>query len=118
MLRIELTDWEDRNYHAEYDSFRIDDEKGLYRLHIGNYNGDAGDSLRSHWENHDGMPFRSVSVVVVEVAKGGGDWGYMEGQGGGCGGVEGGGEKRERERERERGREGGGREEMRVCIYL
>ncbi|KAL8569162.1 hypothetical protein ACOMHN_020289 [Nucella lapillus] len=56
-LRIELTDWEDRTYFAEYDSFRIDNEKGLYRLHIGNYHGDAGDSLRSHWENHDGMPF-------------------------------------------------------------
>ena len=58
MLRIEMTDWEGRTYHAVYDSFRIDNEKGLYRLHIGNYNGDAGDSLRSHWENHDGMPFR------------------------------------------------------------
>ncbi|KAK7087986.1 fibrinogen-like protein 1 [Littorina saxatilis] len=57
MLRIEMTDWEGRTYYGEYDSFRIDNEKGLYRLHIGNYNGDAGDSLRSHWENHDGMPF-------------------------------------------------------------
>ena len=39
-------------------SFHIDNEKGLYRLHIGDYKGDAGDSLRSHWENHNGMPFR------------------------------------------------------------
>ena len=117
MLRIELTDWEDRNYHAEYDSFRIDDEKGLYRLHIGNYNGDAGDSLRSHWENHDGMPFRSVSVVVV--VKGVGTGGLRgDKRVDVVGWREGGGRGREREREREGGREGGGREEIRVCIYL
>ncbi|KAK7499084.1 hypothetical protein BaRGS_00009631 [Batillaria attramentaria] len=57
MLRIEMTDWEERTYTAVYDSFSIDSEKDLYRLHIGDYHGDAGDSLKSHWENHDGMPF-------------------------------------------------------------
>lgn len=57
MLRIEMTDWEERTYTAVYDSFSIDSEKDLFRLHIGDYHGDAGDSLKSHWENHDGMPF-------------------------------------------------------------
>ena len=69
MLLINMTDWEGSTRHAVYDSFRIDNEKGLYRLHIGTYSGDAGDSLRSHWENHDGMPFRSGIIVVIILVK-------------------------------------------------
>ncbi|XP_025091565.1 angiopoietin-related protein 1-like, partial [Pomacea canaliculata] len=57
MLRIEMIDWDDKTYTALYDTFTIENEKNLYRLHIGSYHGDAGDSLKSHWENHDGMPF-------------------------------------------------------------
>ncbi|KAL8596683.1 hypothetical protein ACOMHN_060544 [Nucella lapillus] len=57
MLRIEMKDWDDREFHAMYNSFRVDDEKAFYRLHVAGYHGNSGDSLRSRWENHDGMLF-------------------------------------------------------------
>ncbi|CAI9734328.1 Hypothetical predicted protein [Octopus vulgaris] len=59
-LRIQMTDWEDKSYYAEYDYFRVSNEKDLYRLTVRGYHGTAGDSLTSYWEKHDGMPFSTV----------------------------------------------------------
>ena len=59
-LRLELTDWEDRHYWAEYSLFRLSDETDKYRLSVRGYRGNAGDSLTSEWENHDGQQFSTM----------------------------------------------------------
>ncbi|XP_078409462.1 angiopoietin-related protein 5-like [Cetorhinus maximus] len=45
-LRVDLKDFEDSNVHAEYSKFWIDSETEFYRLHLGNYSGNAGDAFR------------------------------------------------------------------------
>ncbi len=39
-----MTDYQGVTYHAAYDRFRVEDEEGLYRLHVGAHTGDAGES--------------------------------------------------------------------------
>lgn len=53
MLRIELRDWERETKHAEYQTFIVGPHSDKYRLRVGNYSGDAGDSM--HLNN--GMRF-------------------------------------------------------------
>ncbi|KXJ05875.1 Techylectin-5B [Exaiptasia diaphana] len=43
-LRVDLED----TVFAEYDNFAVSDESSLYKLTIGNYKGNAGDSLAEH----------------------------------------------------------------------
>lgn len=57
MLRIDMSDWEGNHFHAEYDSFRLDPPADKFALHVSGFHGNAGDSLTSYWENHDGQPF-------------------------------------------------------------
>ncbi|KAK3776505.1 hypothetical protein RRG08_060221 [Elysia crispata] len=57
MVRIEMEDWSGKRYLATYDHFRVDGARENFTLHISGYSGDAGDSMNSVWENHDGMPF-------------------------------------------------------------
>ncbi|XP_067861031.1 angiopoietin-related protein 5-like [Heptranchias perlo] len=45
-LRVDLKDFENGSAHAEYSEFRIDNETEFYRLHLGNYSGNAGDAFR------------------------------------------------------------------------
>ncbi|KAJ8047508.1 Fibrinogen-like protein A [Holothuria leucospilota] len=52
-LRIELTGKGSYPRHAKYSSFRIGDESTFYRLYLGTYSGNAGDSL----DYHRGMNF-------------------------------------------------------------
>ncbi|KAL2101558.1 hypothetical protein ACEWY4_003319 [Coilia grayii] len=47
-LRVFMEDWQGRQVYAEYDSFRLEPETDWYRLRLGNYNGNAGDSLSWH----------------------------------------------------------------------
>ncbi|XP_072176409.1 fibrinogen-like protein A [Diadema setosum] len=61
-LRIDLTDEEGNTKFAKYESFRIDNETMKYRLHIGSYSGNAGNSLLTHngmvfstWDNDNDM---------------------------------------------------------------
>ncbi|XP_041839273.1 fibrinogen-like protein 1 [Melanotaenia boesemani] len=44
-LRIDMEDFKGNRRFAEYKNFRVDDEKDQYQLHVGEYTGDAGDSL-------------------------------------------------------------------------
>ncbi|MCL4171030.1 UNVERIFIED_CONTAM: hypothetical protein GTU68_039362 [Idotea baltica] len=44
-LRVDLEDFEGEKRWAKYDLFHIEDSAGKYRLKLGNYQGDAGDSL-------------------------------------------------------------------------
>ncbi|XP_054911466.1 fibrinogen-like protein 1 [Poeciliopsis prolifica] len=45
-LRVDLWDHEGGRAFAEYRDFRIGDEGTSYRLHVGTYNGTAGDAIR------------------------------------------------------------------------
>lgn len=48
-LMVELGDWEGRSANAIYDSFKIENEQGFYRLHLGKFvTGAARDGLRFH----------------------------------------------------------------------
>eukprot|EP00058_Branchiostoma_floridae_P004267 XP_002589755.1 hypothetical protein BRAFLDRAFT_97805 [Branchiostoma floridae] len=46
VLRIDLENWSSETVYAEYDRFYIEDEAAKYRLHVGAYNGTAGDGWR------------------------------------------------------------------------
>ncbi|KAM6966355.1 angiopoietin-related protein 6 [Tautogolabrus adspersus] len=47
-LRVALEDWQGRQVFAEYDSFHLEPESDWYRLRLGQYQGNAGDSLSWH----------------------------------------------------------------------
>uniref|UniRef100_A0AAY4DM04 Fibrinogen C-terminal domain-containing protein n=1 Tax=Denticeps clupeoides TaxID=299321 RepID=A0AAY4DM04_9TELE len=47
-LRVAMEDWQGRQVFAEYDSFHLEPESDWYRLRLGSYRGDAGDSLSWH----------------------------------------------------------------------
>ncbi|ELU04132.1 hypothetical protein CAPTEDRAFT_149244 [Capitella teleta] len=55
-LRVELVDFNGEQFHATYSDFSVDNENALYRLHVGAYEGDAGDSLA----HHNDAPFGTV----------------------------------------------------------
>ncbi|XP_041641971.1 fibrinogen-like protein 1 [Cheilinus undulatus] len=44
-LRIDMEDFEGNQRFAEYRKFKVDDEKDQYQLHLGEYNGNAGNAL-------------------------------------------------------------------------
>lgn len=45
---IELEDWTGKKVYAEYSSFHLESESDGYRLRLGTYQGNAGDSFSSH----------------------------------------------------------------------
>ncbi|XP_067333437.1 angiopoietin-related protein 6 isoform X3 [Channa argus] len=47
-LRVALEDWQGRQVFAEYDNFQLEPESDWYRLRLGQYEGNAGDSLSWH----------------------------------------------------------------------
>ncbi|XP_051995813.1 angiopoietin-related protein 6 [Xyrauchen texanus] len=47
-LRVMMEDWQGRQVFAEYDSFQVEPESDWYRLRLGSYQGNAGDSLSWH----------------------------------------------------------------------
>lgn len=53
---VELEDWSGKKVYAEYSSFRLEPEIEGYRLRLGTYQGNAGDSLSSH----NGKPFTTL----------------------------------------------------------
>ncbi|XP_037674121.1 angiopoietin-related protein 6 [Choloepus didactylus] len=55
-LLVLLEDWGGRGARAHYDSFSLEPESDYYRLRLGQYHGDAGDSLS--W--HNDKPFSTV----------------------------------------------------------
>lgn len=55
-LMVELEDWSGKKVYAEYSSFRLEPESEGYRLRLGTYQGNAGDSLASH----NGKPFTTL----------------------------------------------------------
>ncbi|XP_028851758.1 angiopoietin-related protein 2b [Denticeps clupeoides] len=55
-LLVTLEDWSGRKVFAEYASFRVDSEAEFYKLRVGRYHGNAGDSLT--W--HNGKQFTTL----------------------------------------------------------
>ena len=55
-LLVLLEDWGGRGARAHYDGFSLEPESDHYRLRLGQYHGDAGDSLS--W--HNDKPFSTV----------------------------------------------------------
>lgn len=47
-LLVELEDWMGKKVYAQYSSFHLEPESEGYRLRLGIYQGNAGDSLSSH----------------------------------------------------------------------
>jgi hypothetical protein len=47
-LRVDLGDWDGNYKYAEYSLFKVSDSSDKYRLTLGTYSGDAGDSLDTH----------------------------------------------------------------------
>ncbi|XP_078285794.1 angiopoietin-related protein 6 [Rhinoraja longicauda] len=47
-LLIIMDDWQGRRVFAEYDNFYLESENDFYRLRLGHYRGNAGDSLSWH----------------------------------------------------------------------
>lgn len=47
-LRVAMEDWQGRHVFAEYSSFHLEPETDWYRLRLGDYSGNAGDSLSWH----------------------------------------------------------------------
>lgn len=55
-LLITMEDWSGRKVFAEYASFRLEPESEYYKLRVGRYNGNAGDSFT--W--HNGKQFTTL----------------------------------------------------------
>ncbi|KAM9393012.1 angiopoietin-related protein 2b [Pholidichthys leucotaenia] len=55
-LLVTLEDWSGRKVFAEYASFRVEPEADFYKLRVGRYHGNAGDSLT--W--HNGKQFTTL----------------------------------------------------------
>ncbi|XP_029474458.1 angiopoietin-related protein 1 [Rhinatrema bivittatum] len=55
-LLIELEDWSNKKVYAEYSSFRLEPENEFYKLRLGTYQGNAGDSMV--W--HNGKQFTTL----------------------------------------------------------
>lgn len=53
-LRVDLEDFEGNTRYAEYNMFGVMDENDKYKLILGSYSGNTGDSLG---HKHRGMPF-------------------------------------------------------------
>ncbi|XP_031514252.1 tenascin-R isoform X2 [Papio anubis] len=66
-LRVDMRDGQEAAF-ASYDRFSVEDNRNLYKLRIGSYNGTAGDSL----SYHQGRPFstedRDNDVAVTNCA--------------------------------------------------
>ena len=56
-IRIDLQDFDGSSRYAEYKTFKINSEKDLYRLEIGGYQGNAGDSMNDPWYGANQRPF-------------------------------------------------------------
>ncbi|XP_033749204.1 fibrinogen-like protein 1 [Pecten maximus] len=58
ILRIDMWDWEGKQAFAEYEGFRLDGQDRDFTLHVGDYYGNAGDSL----SYHNGIKFSTEDV--------------------------------------------------------
>ncbi|XP_077379884.1 fibrinogen-like protein 1 isoform X1 [Festucalex cinctus] len=62
-LRINMEDFEGKESFAEYKNFKVDSETDLYRLHLGEYQGNAGDALADQHASEQQVPGSSSDGV-------------------------------------------------------
>ncbi|XP_063600257.1 angiopoietin-4-like [Penaeus indicus] len=81
MLRVELEDFDGNRRYAEYSTFKLHSEQEMYKLEIGGYSGNAGDSLNDPWYGSNLSPFSTVnrdndrsSLNCASMLKGGWWW--------------------------------------------
>lgn len=81
MLRVELEDFDGNRRYAEYNTFKLHSEQEMYKLEIGGYSGNAGDSLNDPWYGSNLSPFSTVnrdndrsSLNCASMLKGGWWW--------------------------------------------
>ncbi|XP_060916153.1 angiopoietin-related protein 7-like [Labrus mixtus] len=74
-LRIDLQDWSNAHRHAQYRTFRIDDEENHYRLHVSGFNGTVKDSFSWY---HDQQSFSTPDTgnICAEISHAG--WWYHQ----------------------------------------
>ncbi|XP_029351500.1 angiopoietin-4-like isoform X2 [Echeneis naucrates] len=53
VLRVDLWDYEGGTAFAEYQNFRLGNEKAAFKLSVGKYSGDAGDAIRGAYPGID-----------------------------------------------------------------
>ena len=68
-LRVEMWDNSNVLFTADYESFRIDDEKNNYRLHIAGYHGNATDALRYANTMQFSVPDRDNDISSTHCAR-------------------------------------------------
>ncbi|XP_069975002.1 angiopoietin-2 isoform X1 [Penaeus vannamei] len=81
VLRVELEDFDGNRRYAEYSTFKLHSEQEMYKLEIGGYSGNAGDSLNDPWYGSNLSPFSTVnrdndrsSLNCASMLKGGWWW--------------------------------------------
>ncbi|KAF2355399.1 Fibrinogen alpha/beta/gamma chain C-terminal globular domain [Trinorchestia longiramus] len=81
ILRVELEDFEGNRRYAEYSTFKLHSELDLYKLEIGGYAGNAGNSLNDPWYGSNLSPFSTFdrdndrsSLNCASMLKGGWWW--------------------------------------------
>ncbi|CAL4083246.1 unnamed protein product, partial [Meganyctiphanes norvegica] len=81
ILRIELEDFDGNKRYAEYSTFKLHGEGEMYKLEIGGYSGNAGDSLNDPWYGSNLSPFSTYnsdndrsSLNCASMLKGGWWW--------------------------------------------
>jgi len=80
-LMVELVDFEGNIRHAYYDFFKLGSEEDNFRLEIGGFHGNAGDSLNDPWYGANLRPFSTYdkdndrsSLNCASMLKGGWWW--------------------------------------------
>ena len=76
-LRVDIGDFDSNFRHAVYDDFRIGRSRDKFPLDVGNYSGDAGDSLRHHHgakfstmeRDHDGRSDENCAQVCIYTSR-------------------------------------------------
>ncbi|KAK7085959.1 Fibrinogen-related domains (FReDs) [Halocaridina rubra] len=67
MLRVELEDFDGNRRYAEYSTFKLHSEQDMYKLEIGGYSGNAGDSLNDPWYGSNLSPFSTVNRDADDI---------------------------------------------------
>ncbi|XP_014400058.1 PREDICTED: angiopoietin-related protein 5 [Myotis brandtii] len=64
MLHVALESEDDTLAYASYDNFWLEDETRFFKMHIGQYSGNAGDAFRGFRkeDNQNAMPFSTADV--------------------------------------------------------
>ncbi len=73
-LRVELTDWEGGSAYEEYDGFSVGSGAGGYTLHVGQYRGNARNSLSYDSGARFSTYENGYTYCVLNYGGGGGWW--------------------------------------------